>query len=99
VTLNRSALHLTIRCVLDPGDEALVLTPAWPNGSATADFMRVFHRRLASGATTSSALRDAKRALRDSPSTAHPFFWSGFVLISSAPDEWMASRTTVAAVR
>ncbi|HSM79316.1 MAG TPA: pyridoxal phosphate-dependent aminotransferase [Bryobacteraceae bacterium] len=28
------ALHLAIRCVLDPGDEALVLTPAWPNGSA-----------------------------------------------------------------
>ena len=28
------ALHLAIRCVLDPGDEALVLTPAWPNGTA-----------------------------------------------------------------
>jgi aspartate/methionine/tyrosine aminotransferase len=28
------ALHLAIRCVLDPGDEALVLTPAFPNGSA-----------------------------------------------------------------
>jgi aspartate/methionine/tyrosine aminotransferase len=27
------ALNLGIRCVLDPGDEALVLTPAWPNGS------------------------------------------------------------------
>lgn len=27
------ALHLAIRCVLDPGDEAIVLTPAWPNGS------------------------------------------------------------------
>ena len=29
------ALHLAIRCVLDPGDEALVLTPAWPNGSSS----------------------------------------------------------------
>lgn len=28
------ALNLGIRCVLDPGDEALILTPAWPNGSA-----------------------------------------------------------------
>ncbi|HLJ45093.1 MAG TPA: pyridoxal phosphate-dependent aminotransferase [Bryobacteraceae bacterium] len=28
------ALNLAIRCTLDPGDEALVLTPAWPNGSA-----------------------------------------------------------------
>ncbi len=28
------ALHLGVRAVLDPGDEALVLTPAWPNGAA-----------------------------------------------------------------
>ena len=28
------ALNLAIRCVIDPGDEALVLTPAWPNGSS-----------------------------------------------------------------
>jgi len=28
------ALNVTIRCVLDPGDEALVLTPAWPNGAS-----------------------------------------------------------------
>ncbi|MBM3744867.1 MAG: aminotransferase class I/II-fold pyridoxal phosphate-dependent enzyme, partial [Acidobacteria bacterium] len=28
------ALNVTIRCALDPGDEALVLTPAWPNGAA-----------------------------------------------------------------
>lgn len=29
------ALHLCIRTVLDPGDEALVLTPSWPNGPAS----------------------------------------------------------------
>jgi aspartate/methionine/tyrosine aminotransferase len=28
------ALNVGIRSVLDPGDEALVLTPAWPNGSS-----------------------------------------------------------------
>jgi aspartate/methionine/tyrosine aminotransferase len=28
------ALNVVIRCMLDPGDEALVLTPAWPNGSS-----------------------------------------------------------------
>ncbi|MCI0636670.1 MAG: aminotransferase class I/II-fold pyridoxal phosphate-dependent enzyme, partial [Actinobacteria bacterium] len=28
------ALHMAIRCVLDAGDDALVLTPAWPNGAA-----------------------------------------------------------------
>lgn len=29
------ALHVAIRCALDPGDEAIVLTPAWPNGPAS----------------------------------------------------------------
>lgn len=28
------ALNVAIRCVLDPGDEAIILTPAWPNGGA-----------------------------------------------------------------
>src|ERR1700694_2417081 len=28
------ALNVGIRCVIDPGDEALVLTPAWPNGAS-----------------------------------------------------------------
>jgi len=29
------ALNVGIRCTLDPGDEAIVLTPAWPNGGAS----------------------------------------------------------------
>jgi aspartate/methionine/tyrosine aminotransferase len=28
------ALNVGIRCAIDPGNEALVMTPAWPNGSA-----------------------------------------------------------------
>ncbi len=28
------ALNVCIRCVIDPGDEAIVLTPNWPNASA-----------------------------------------------------------------
>lgn len=28
------ALNVSIRCIIDPGDEALVLTPAWPNGAS-----------------------------------------------------------------
>lgn len=28
------AMNVSMRCVLDPGDEAIVLTPAWPNGSS-----------------------------------------------------------------
>ena len=31
------ALNVSIRCVLDPGDEAIILTPAWPNGSAIVE--------------------------------------------------------------
>src|SRR6185503_13113038 len=27
------ALNVSLRTMLDPGDEALVLTPAWPNGA------------------------------------------------------------------
>jgi len=42
------ALNLAIRCVLDPGDDALALTPAWPNGSssivmANADVRQIPH--------------------------------------------------------
>jgi len=29
------AINLGIRCALDPGDDAIVLTPAWPNGSSS----------------------------------------------------------------
>ena len=31
------ALNLAIKCVIDPGDEALVLSPNWPNGSAMVE--------------------------------------------------------------
>jgi len=34
------ALHLAIRSALDPGDEALILSPAWPNG---ASIVRLVH--------------------------------------------------------
>ena len=29
------ALNLMIRCAIDPGDEAILLTPAWPNATST----------------------------------------------------------------
>ncbi len=31
------ALNVTIRSVIDPGDEAIVLSPAWPNGSRNVE--------------------------------------------------------------
>lgn len=40
------ALHLGIRCALDPGDEALVLTPAWPNGSSNVMMANAVARQV-----------------------------------------------------
>lgn len=33
------ALSVSLRCLVDPGDEALVLTPAWPNGASIIDLI------------------------------------------------------------
>jgi aspartate aminotransferase len=40
------ALNVGIRCTLDPGDEALVLTPAWPNGSANVMLANAHVRQI-----------------------------------------------------
>jgi aspartate aminotransferase len=40
------ALNLAIRAVLDPGDEALVLTPAWPNGSSNVAMANAVAREI-----------------------------------------------------
>ncbi len=41
------ALNVGIRCVLDPGDEAIVLTPTWPNGSANVLMANAAVRQIA----------------------------------------------------
>ena len=40
------ALNVAIRCVLDPGDEAIVLTPAWPNGSSIVNMANAVVRQV-----------------------------------------------------
>jgi aspartate/methionine/tyrosine aminotransferase len=40
------ALYLGIRSVLDPGDEAMVLTPAWPNGSSSVTMANATVRQI-----------------------------------------------------
>jgi aspartate/methionine/tyrosine aminotransferase len=40
------ALNVAIRCALDPGDEALVLTPAWPNGSSIVTMANAVVREI-----------------------------------------------------
>lgn len=41
------ALNVGIRCVLDPGDDAIVLTPAWPNGSSIVSLCNANVKQLA----------------------------------------------------
>lgn len=41
------ALNVGIRCTLDPGDEAIVLTPAWPNGSSIVQIANAEVRQIA----------------------------------------------------
>jgi aspartate/methionine/tyrosine aminotransferase len=41
------ALQVAIRCTLDPGDEAIVLTPAWPNGSSIVQMSNAVPRQVA----------------------------------------------------
>ncbi|MCW5977626.1 MAG: pyridoxal phosphate-dependent aminotransferase [Bryobacteraceae bacterium] len=40
------ALNVAIRCVLDPGDEAILLTPAWPNASAMVAMFNAVPREI-----------------------------------------------------
>src|SRR5258706_6771209 len=41
------ALSTGLRCMIDPGDEALVLTPAWPNGSSIIQMANGTVRQIA----------------------------------------------------
>ena len=40
------ALNVSIRCVIDPGDEALILSPNWPNGSAIVEMFGARAREI-----------------------------------------------------
>lgn len=40
------ALNVGIRAVIDPGDEAIVLTPAWPNGSSIVAMANAVARQI-----------------------------------------------------
>jgi aspartate/methionine/tyrosine aminotransferase len=40
------ALNVAIRCMLDPGDEGIVLTPSWPNGSSIMQMSNATPREI-----------------------------------------------------
>jgi CHAT domain-containing protein/tetratricopeptide (TPR) repeat protein len=51
---------------------------------ATARLMRSFYQSFENGRSSAEALALAQRALLGQPSTAHPFFWAGFMLTGSS---------------
>lgn len=71
------------RGVLAGGARSVVATQ-WPVGGASAGLMRVFYDSLRAGASAPAALRAAQLALRTSDTTAHPFYWGAWELVTRA---------------
>ena len=60
-----------------------LLVSLWPVvDQASAELMVAFYREMLSGASTLEALRSAKLSLLEQPRTAHPYYWSPFVLVA-----------------
>jgi CHAT domain-containing protein len=57
-----------------------VLATLWPVGPSAADLVKHFYKRLVQGDSPATALRNAQLRMMESPETAHPFHWAGFVL-------------------
>lgn len=67
--------------LLTAGVPAVVAT-LWPvDDHATARLMEDFYDHLSAGETVASALRQAQLAVRARPTTSHPFYWAGFVVV------------------
>ena len=82
------ALNLAIKCVIDPGDEAIVLSPNWPNGSAMVEMFggravevpmaRVGQRFTPDRAALEAALTPRTRLLLYA-SPSNPLGWTATV--------------------
>jgi len=76
VSLTRAFLHA--------GAERVVAT-LWPvDDWVTAALMEEFYRAMARGADPVRALAGAQRVIQAEASTAHPYFWAGFVIAEGA---------------
>jgi CHAT domain-containing protein len=61
-----------------------VIVSLWPvSDRSTARLMVRLYRGLEDGLDPPTALREAKLSLLHDASTAHPYFWSGFVVVGS----------------
>lgn len=76
VSLTRAFLHA--------GAERVVAT-LWPvDDWVTAALMEEFYQAMARGVDPVRALAEAQRVIRAEASTAHPYFWAGFVIAEGA---------------
>ncbi|HEV8151176.1 MAG TPA: CHAT domain-containing protein, partial [Gemmatimonadales bacterium] len=72
------------RAFLSAGARHVVAT-LWPvEDRATAVLMERFYRAFGTGSDPAAALARAQRDLLRAPTSAHPFYWAGFVTVGSA---------------
>jgi CHAT domain-containing protein len=64
---------------------ANVLATQWDVDSRmTSRLMQHFYTALSAGATFSEALRQSQQLLQQDPTSAHPYYWSGFQLVGTS---------------
>jgi len=71
-----------------------VLASLWAvDDGATVRFMDLYYGFLADGQDCAMALASAQQNMRSKPSTNHPYYWAGFVLIGDGTLQPQLSRT------
>ena len=71
------------RSFLSAGTSTL-LASLWPvSDAATEKLMTTLYTDLAGGMQVQDAMREAQRAVKADPATAHPFYWAPFNLIGN----------------
>lgn len=65
------------------GSRATVASLWQVDANSTATLMTEFYEALGKGKTKAEALRSAQIALLQNPRTAHPYYWSAFILVGS----------------
>jgi len=69
-----------VRAFLNAGAGRVIASRWNVDTAATAGFMRCFYASILSGASPSSAIREAAETLRKDPATRHPYYWAAFQL-------------------
>src|SRR5262249_42084055 len=67
------------RALAAAGAETQVVSLWMVDDEATRDLMIAYYRALVAGGGRAEAMREARRAMKRRPETAHPFYWASFV--------------------